>query len=139
MSAFPAVPIRRGLGWRRALIVLLAFEGIVALCATITLAFAAPAAGDLLGGSPGAQATVAALLLAGLCGALALGSFAATGALLRDRPNAELTAVGIEATIAAAATVGLVSTGVGPELVAGAAIGGVGLLLAIIVSMRAAR
>ena len=138
MNAFPAVPVRRGLGARRALIVLLAFEGVVALCAAVALAFTAPAAGELLGGAFGASATVAALLLAGLCAALAVGCFAATGGLLRDRTNAELTAIGVEAAVVAAAVVGFVSTGVSPELVAAAVIGGLGFLLAAIVSLRPA-
>ena len=133
MNAFPAAPVRRGLAARRALIVLLAFEGIVALCAAIALAFAAPAAGDLLNGAFGTQATVAALLLAGLSLVLALGCFGATGGLLRDRPGAEVTALAIEATILVGAIVGLVSAAIVPELVTAAALGAIGLLLALVV------
>lgn len=133
MNAFPAAPLRRGLAPRRALIVLLAFEGIVALCAAIVLAFAAPAAGDLLNGAFGTQATVAALLLAGLSLVLALGCFGATGGLLRDRPGAELTALAIEATILVGAIVGLVSAAIVPELVTAAALGAIGLVLALVV------
>jgi hypothetical protein len=134
MNAFPAAPVRRGLAPRRALIVLLAFEGVVALCAAVALGFAAPAADDLLNGAFGAQATVAALLLAGLSLVLAIGCFGATGGLLRDRPGAELTALAIEATIVVGAVVGLVSAAIAPELVTAAALGAVGLLLALVVS-----
>lgn len=139
MNAFPAAPVRRGLAPRRALIVLQAFEGVVALCAAVALAFAAPAAGDLLNGAFGSQATAAALLLAGLSLVLALGCFGATGGLLRDRPGAELTALAIQATIVVGAVVGLVSAAVVPELVAAAALGAAGLLLALVVATTASR
>ena len=139
MNAFPAAPVRRGLAPRRALIVLQALEGVVALCAAVALAFAAPAAGDLLNGAFGSQATAAALLLAGLSLVLALGCFGATGGLLRDRPGAELTALAIQATIVVGAIIGLVSAAVVPELVAAAALGAAGLLLALVVATTASR
>lgn len=109
---------------------MLAFEGVAALCAAVTLALGAPGADALLGAALGSQAVVALLLLAGLAGALSLAAFNATGALLRDRPHAELTAAGIQAVILAAGMTGLVSAGILPELVALSVIGLVGLLLA---------
>ncbi|HET7686604.1 MAG TPA: hypothetical protein VFM19_09385 [Candidatus Limnocylindria bacterium] len=128
--AAAARPARRGMAARRALIVLLAFEGVAAVCGAVALALGAPAASDLLGGSLGAQATIAALLLAGLSAALAVASFTATGALLRDRPGAELSAAGVQATYLVGGIVGLVSAGLVPELAVAVALGGVGLLLA---------
>ena len=134
-----ARPRRRGLTARRWLIVLMAFEGVAALCTAVALALSAPGADALLGRSLGGQAAVALLLLAGLAAALAITSFNATGALLRDRPHAELTAGGIQLTILAAGATGLVTAGMTPELVVVAAIGLVGLVLAALSAGSAAR
>lgn len=134
-----ARPQRRGLTARRWLIVLLAFESVAALCATVALALSAPGADSLLGQSLGGQAIVALLLLAGLAAALAVTSFNATGALLRDRPHAELTAGGIQLAILAAGVTGLLTAGVKPELVAVGAIGLVGLALAALSAGSARR
>ena len=123
---------------RRSLIVLMAFEGVAALCATVAFALGAPAAGDLLGGVLGAQATAAALLLAGLAAVSAAASFATTGALLRDRPAAEVSAAGVQVTYLLAGAIGSATAGLLAELVVVAALGAIGLVLALL-SLRSAR
>lgn len=121
---------RRGMTARRTLIVLLAAEGVAAVCAAVALALGSVAGSNLLSGSLGAQATVAGFLLAGLSAVMALTSFATTGALLRDRPTAELSAAGVQATYLVGGIVGLTSAGMVPELAVAAGLGGIGLLLA---------
>ncbi|MEO8245483.1 MAG: hypothetical protein ABI622_00045 [Chloroflexota bacterium] len=129
---------RRGLTARRWLIVLLAFEGVVALCAAVAFALSAPTAENMLGGSLGSQSAAAALLLAGLSGVLAFAAFHVTGALLRDRQMAEASAAGVQATILGGATIGLVGAGMLPALAATAGLAAVGLLL-VLLSLGSAR
>lgn len=124
-------PTRRGLAARRWLIVLLALEGVAALCAAVTLALSAPEAGALLGASLGASAGVATLLVAGLSGALALSAFSATGGLLRDRQHAELTAGGLQAILLSGGAIGIATAGLLAPLLLVAGIGLGGLLLAL--------
>ena len=128
---------RRGLTARRWLIVLVAVEGVAALCAAVAFALSAPTAENMLG-SLGSQAAAAALLLAGLSAVLAVAAFNVTGALLRDRPMAEASAAGIQATILGGAAIGLVSTGMLPSLIAMAGIAVLGLLL-VLLSLGSAR
>ncbi len=125
-------PVRRGLPARRWLIVLLAFEGVAALCAAVALALSAPTAGELLGTSLGESAAVATLLVAGLSGVLAVSAFSATGGLLRDRPHAELTAGGIQATILVGGAIAIATAGLLPPLVVATGLGCAGLLLALL-------
>lgn len=138
--AFPTTRTtpRRGLTARRWLIVLVAVESVAALCAAVALALAAPTAENMLGGTLGSQAPAAALLLAGLSAVLAVAAFNVTGALLRDRPMAEASAAGIQATILGGAAIGLVTAGLLPALaaVAGMATGG---LLLVLLSLGSAR
>ena len=129
---------RRGLTARRALIVLVAIEGVAALCAAVALALSAPTAENMLGGSLGSQAAAAALLLAGLSAVLAVAAFNVTGALLRDRAMAEASAAGIQATILGGAAIGLVTAGMLPSLLATAGMAVVGLLL-VLLSLGSAR
>ncbi len=123
---------RPGLTARRWLIVLVAVEGVAALCAAVALALSAPTAENMLGGSLGSQAAVAALLLAGLSAVLAVAAFNVTGALLRDRPMAEASAAGIQATILGGAAIGLATAGMLPSLVATAGLAVLGLLLVLL-------
>lgn len=129
---------RRGLTARRWLIVLVAVEGVAALCAAVAFALSAPTAENMLGGSLGSQAAAAALLLAGLSAVLAVAAFNVTGALLRDRPMAEASAAGIHATILGGAAIGLVTAGPLPALIATAAMALAGLLL-VLLSLGSAR
>ena len=122
---------RRGLTARRWLIVLVAIEGVAALCAAVAFALSAPSAQNMLGGL-GSQATAAALMLAGLCAVLAVAAFNVTGALLRDRPMAEASAAGVQATILGGAAIGLVTAGMLPSLVAAAGMAVLGLLLVLL-------
>ena len=137
LSASRTAP-RRGLTARRWLIVLVAVEGVAALCAAVALALGAPSAENMLGGSLGSQAAAAALLLAGLSAVLAMAAFNVTGALLRDRPMAEASAAGIQATILGGAGIGLVTAGMLPSLLATAGMAVLGLLL-VLLSVGSAR
>jgi hypothetical protein len=131
LSATRTAP-RRGLTARRWLIVLVAAEGVAALCGAVAFALSAPAAQELLGDALGSQAAAAALLLAGLSAVLAIAAFNVTGSLLRDRPMAEASAAGIQATILGGAAIGLVTAGMLPALLAAAGVALAGLLLVLL-------
>ncbi len=140
LVARPSV-LEPGAGPRRWLTVLLAVEGLAALAGTITFAIMAPDAGHFLAasGPSSLTGTVTVLLLAGLSAVIAVMAFSVAGSVMRRRSGALTAAAGVQATIGFCALVAGLVGGFDQQIVAGALVAAVGLVLSGVAGRAASR